>query len=175
MYFIVLDCKNGAIKFNYAACAHIRKIMPIMLALCLMLLHTYYAKNYAGIIDSGLVTSTKINVRALHANFSCNCPQTCKILKILRKSYKIHMCYSLACLKFKSSCTIATYVSETCLFFVRDIIRRFNNKGDLPLHFDQQKKHAPCEHVAHYCMLIYVQRESAPDIHLQLSLFMQKY
>ena len=28
--------------------------MPIMLALCLMLLHTYYAKNYAGIIDSGL-------------------------------------------------------------------------------------------------------------------------
>ena len=29
--------------------------MPIMLALCLMLLHTYYAKNYAGIIDSGLI------------------------------------------------------------------------------------------------------------------------
>ena len=29
--------------------------MPIMLALCLMLLHTYYAKNYAGIIDLGLI------------------------------------------------------------------------------------------------------------------------
>ena len=35
--------------FNHAACT--RKIMPIML---LMLLHTYYAKNYVGIIDSGL-------------------------------------------------------------------------------------------------------------------------
>ena len=34
-------------------CLRIHKIMPIMLALCLMLLHTYYAKNYAGIIDSG--------------------------------------------------------------------------------------------------------------------------
>ena len=33
--------------------------MPIMLALCLMLLHTYYAKNYAGIIDSGLFVSAK--------------------------------------------------------------------------------------------------------------------
>ena len=30
------------------------KIMPIMLALCLMLLHTYYTKIYAGIIDSRL-------------------------------------------------------------------------------------------------------------------------
>ena len=36
------------------ACVRLRKIMPIMLALCLMLLHIYYAKNYAGIIDSGL-------------------------------------------------------------------------------------------------------------------------
>ena len=35
--------------------------MPIMLALCSMLLHTYYAKNYAGIyiIDSGLMTRSK--------------------------------------------------------------------------------------------------------------------
>ena len=47
----------AALKFKYATCIHIRKIMPIMLALCLMLLHTYYAKNYASIIDSGL-TST---------------------------------------------------------------------------------------------------------------------
>ena len=43
-----------ALKFKYAACICIHKIMPIMLALCLMLLHTYYAKNYASIIDSGL-------------------------------------------------------------------------------------------------------------------------
>jgi len=31
------------------------KIVPIMLALCLMLLDTYYALNYAGIIGWGLV------------------------------------------------------------------------------------------------------------------------
>ena len=43
------------LKFKYAACVRIHKIMPIMLALCLMLLRTYYAKNYASIIDSGLV------------------------------------------------------------------------------------------------------------------------
>ena len=30
-------------------------IIPIMLALCLMLSGTYYAKNYAGIIGRGLV------------------------------------------------------------------------------------------------------------------------
>ena len=28
--------------------------LPIMLALCFMLWHAYYAKNYAGIIDAGL-------------------------------------------------------------------------------------------------------------------------
>ena len=31
------------------------KILPIMLALCLMLSGTYYAKNYAGIIGLALV------------------------------------------------------------------------------------------------------------------------
>ena len=36
--------------------------MPIMLALCLMLLHTYYAKNYAGIIDSGLFNGETLRV-----------------------------------------------------------------------------------------------------------------
>ena len=30
------------------------KIVPIMLALCLMLSETYYAQNYAGIIGLGL-------------------------------------------------------------------------------------------------------------------------
>ena len=29
--------------------------LPIMLALCLMLWHAYYAQNYAGIIDAGLL------------------------------------------------------------------------------------------------------------------------
>ena len=33
-------------------------IIPIMLALCLMLSGTYYAKNYAGIIGRGLFTNT---------------------------------------------------------------------------------------------------------------------
>ena len=29
--------------------------LPIMLALCFMLWHAYYAQNYASIIDAGLV------------------------------------------------------------------------------------------------------------------------
>ena len=29
--------------------------LPIMLALCFMLWYAYYAQNYAGIIDAGLV------------------------------------------------------------------------------------------------------------------------
>ena len=29
--------------------------LPIMLALCFMLWHAYYAQNYAGIIDAGLL------------------------------------------------------------------------------------------------------------------------
>ena len=35
-------------------------IIPIMLALCLMLSGTYYAKNYAGIIGRGLSFCTTI-------------------------------------------------------------------------------------------------------------------
>ena len=30
--------------------------LPIMLALCFMLWHAYYAQNYAGIIDAGLAS-----------------------------------------------------------------------------------------------------------------------
>ena len=30
--YVVLDCKNGAVKFNYAACARNRKIVPITYA-----------------------------------------------------------------------------------------------------------------------------------------------
>ena len=33
--------------------------------LCLMLLHTYYAKNYAGIIDSGLFLRNRLAVQQL--------------------------------------------------------------------------------------------------------------
>ena len=36
--FYSLDCKNGAIRFNYAACTHVCKIMPIMLALCSLIM-----------------------------------------------------------------------------------------------------------------------------------------
>ena len=32
--------------------------LPIMLALCFMLWHAYYAKNYASIIDTGLAIYT---------------------------------------------------------------------------------------------------------------------
>ena len=31
--------------------------LPVMLALCFMLWHAYYAKNYAGIIDAGLLVA----------------------------------------------------------------------------------------------------------------------
>ena len=41
------------VGFNYAVCAPRHKFC----LLCLMLLHTYYAKNYAGIIDAGLISA----------------------------------------------------------------------------------------------------------------------
>ena len=34
--------------------------LPIMLALCFMLWHAYYAQNYAGIIDAGLLSALEI-------------------------------------------------------------------------------------------------------------------
>ena len=40
-----------------------------MLALCLMLLDTYYAKNYASIIDSGLVSAIEIHIHVLSNNY----------------------------------------------------------------------------------------------------------
>ena len=36
------------------------KSLPIMLAVCLMLLPSYYAPNYAGIIGSGLLQSNQL-------------------------------------------------------------------------------------------------------------------
>ena len=45
---------------NSCLCGMLRtKSLPIMLALCLMLLPSYYAPNYAGIIGSGLQWSRK--------------------------------------------------------------------------------------------------------------------
>ena len=35
--------------------------LPIMLTLCFMLWHAYYAQNYAGIIDAGL-GKTLVNI-----------------------------------------------------------------------------------------------------------------
>ena len=40
-------------------CSNFSKIFPIMLALCLMLLVTYYAQNYAGIISWSLLTTKR--------------------------------------------------------------------------------------------------------------------
>ena len=57
-----------------------------------------------------LVTSTKINVREMHANFSYSYLQTREILK---NTQEVYMCYSLVCLKFKSSCTIASHSRPT--------------------------------------------------------------
>ena len=54
-------------------------ILPIMLALCLMILVTYYAFNYAGIIDRGLF--------AYHIFLTINYNKICK-----KKGY--HMYFS---------------------------------------------------------------------------------
>ena len=35
--------------------------LPIMLALCFMLWHAYYAQNYAGIIDAGLACAVHVS------------------------------------------------------------------------------------------------------------------
>ena len=44
--------------------------LPIMLALCLMLLGTYYAQNYAGIIGRSLATRDYIIPLVLHTVFT---------------------------------------------------------------------------------------------------------
>ena len=54
VYFIY---KNGTsiiiLGFDFAICLA-PEIFPIMLVLRLILSHTYYAKNFAGVVDSGL-------------------------------------------------------------------------------------------------------------------------
>ena len=42
----------------------IRKILPIIVGLCLMLFSSYYAQNYADIIGTGLVITDKFQILA---------------------------------------------------------------------------------------------------------------
>ena len=49
---------------------NIDRLMPIMPALCSMLLVTYYAFNYAGIIGRGLILTIGIDLHAARNNYS---------------------------------------------------------------------------------------------------------
>ena len=44
--------------------------LPIMLALCFMLWHAYYAQNYAGIIDAGLFLSKMFSIISIKARIA---------------------------------------------------------------------------------------------------------
>ena len=48
------------------------RLIPIMLALCLMLLVTYYAFNYAGIIGRGLTKTHVAKVPYIYTNVLLN-------------------------------------------------------------------------------------------------------
>jgi len=56
----VTDCSIRVYRSNFANVIFQQRIytfvQPIMLALCSILLSTYYAQNYAGIIGGSLVT-----------------------------------------------------------------------------------------------------------------------
>ena len=52
------------------------------------------------------------NVCVLHAKFSCSCVQTREFFKNTRVELQKHACYPLACLKFKSSCTVRLVLVE---------------------------------------------------------------
>ena len=47
--------------------------LPIMLALCFMLWHAYYAQNYAGIIDAGLFAAGFLKSHSCVYVFMCLC------------------------------------------------------------------------------------------------------
>ena len=49
---LVRSCKMSLYLWEIVFCI---KILPIILAICLMLLPSYYAQNYAGIIGSSLM------------------------------------------------------------------------------------------------------------------------
>ena len=65
-------------------------IIPIMLALCLMLSGTYYAKNYAGIIGRGL-----LSVRYTYLLIFLNNNKTSSVCR----SHNINVLY-MGCYKF---------------------------------------------------------------------------
>ena len=50
------------------------------------------------------------NMRVLHAKLSCSCVQTREFFKNSRVELQKHACHSLACLKFKLSCTVTKVV-----------------------------------------------------------------
>ena len=50
---------------------YIDRLTPIMLALCLMLLVTYYAFNYAGIISRGLVSASNFHLAIQRSFIFC--------------------------------------------------------------------------------------------------------
>ena len=55
---------NALTEINFSGALIILvKILPIMLALCSMLLYTYYAQNYAGIIGRSLIISQNPTTR----------------------------------------------------------------------------------------------------------------
>ena len=59
-------------------------ILPIMLALCLMLLVTYYAFNYAGIIGLGLNLATLSPLPPAHPLICAICDITVTMKKLLK-------------------------------------------------------------------------------------------
>ena len=79
MYF---NYKNGtSISFDYVVWLA-PEIFPIMLVLWSMLLHTCYAKNYAGIINSGLF-QRQIRIRKSSAYWSTSWNETLCLTRTL--------------------------------------------------------------------------------------------
>ena len=103
---MITDIKTDRIDWKKVRLFYVWFSLPILncLRTCNKLTHFIALACLCGAAYTLLVTSTKINMRALHASFLCSCLQTRKILK---NTYKIHTCYSPARLKFKSSCTIS--------------------------------------------------------------------
>ena len=56
------------------------KILPIMLALCLMLLPSFYAQNYAGIIGSSLLLTFVIRRGSKRGSYCHNLNSVCILI-----------------------------------------------------------------------------------------------
>ena len=107
------------------------KIMPIMLALSLMLLHTYYAKNYAGIIDSGLYTPKEVSWAHLFLYCTLMTSQT-----LYPRLYRIYLrmtpnVYMSVHLRYYDINALHTYSNSWHLLFHRRIWG--GQRGALPL------------------------------------------